>query len=63
MAVIPQRYIFSTKNASAERNTEPILLRLLTLSKIRISGVFVASLKPTTVLRLSSSFFNLRITF
>ena len=45
------------------RNTEPILLRLRILSKIRIKGVFSACLKSLTVFRISSSFFNLRITF
>ena len=43
-AVIPQRYIFSIMNASQVRKTEPILFKLLMLSKIIIKGFFEAVL-------------------
>ena len=44
-AVIPQSIIFSIRNASEIRNIDPILFKLLTLSKIKINGAFSEILK------------------
>ena len=60
-AVIPQSIIFSIRKASDMRNTDPILFKLLTLSKIKIKGIFSEALKSCTDFRTSSSFFSLRI--
>ena len=60
-AVIPQSTIFSIRNASEIRNIDPILFKLLTLSKIKINGAFSEVLKSFIDFRTSSSFFSLRI--
>ena len=53
-AVIPQSTIFSIRYASEIRNIDPILFKLLTLSKIKINGAFSEVLKSFIDFRTSS---------
>ena len=55
---MPQRQILSIRKASAVLKTEPILCRLLTLSKMMTMGDFSESLKASTDILFSSSFLS-----
>ena len=57
-------YVFgSTKNASAVRKTDPILFKLLILSRTIIIGIFEDCLNSLIVFLPNSSIFNFRIVF
>lgn len=61
VAVIPHKWSSCTLKASAVLNIEPMLLRLLILSRTITMGVFFVDLNSSTESRLSSSFFNFLI--
>src|SRR5690554_6002739 len=50
-----------TRNASLERNTDPMLCWLRTLSSTTTNGIFSASRNSSMLIRFSSSIFNFRL--
>ena len=58
---MPHRITDSAIKPSAVRKTEPILLRLLTLSRTITNGLFSASLNSSILFRSNSETFNFRI--